>query len=137
MILNLGVAVEPYGDDGVTTGDVAEWLESKYSVMDNFAWLHGDDIAESLANSAAGALETLLMGGVVKNPLARAESEIQARFGEYLEKEEIKFTGQKGVPTQAAIDGVRTRLKKKTRAGRRPSFIDTGLYKSSFKAWVE
>jgi hypothetical protein len=66
-------------------------------------------------------------------------------FVTYLDNEEIAETGQAGVPTAAALAGVRTSLKKKKELknprkrslGRRPSFIDTGMYRDSFKAWVD
>ena len=40
-----------------------------------------------------------------------------------------------GVPTQAALEGKNSRLKVE-RGERRPSFIDGGLFKSSFVAWI-
>lgn len=150
--LHLGVIDVPYAAaDGQSTGDVAEILESKYAVMENFDALHHDEFEELVAISISEAIENLVAGapaGSVK-PFAQACSDIELMFKQYLNDEEIAETGQEGVPTQAALDGVRTSLKKKkeiknakkyrsrVRGTRRPSFIDTGMYRDSFKAWVD
>jgi hypothetical protein len=121
-----------------TTGMIADILEHKYGVMQGFVDLHMPDIAHSLENSMAGALESMMMGApATLDPFGSAMGEIEASFKEqYLQKEEITGTGADGVPTQAAVDGVNHRMKGK-RGERRPSFIDTGLYQASFKAWIE
>jgi hypothetical protein len=70
------------------------------------------------------------------NPLGTATSAIEAQFKNYLDHEDIVQTGAPGVPTEAALKGVNHRLKSK-KGTRRPSFVDTGLYESSFKVWSE
>jgi hypothetical protein len=151
MKLHLGVIDFPYSEEAsVTTGDVAEILEKEYGVMQHFASLHEPEIAEVLEVSAHEAIESILLGApVIPNPFDSAMSDLQRMFNTYLDDEEIAQTGQSGVPTQAALDGVRSALKKRkeikspkkyrsaTRGTRRPSFIDTGTYRASFKAWVE
>lgn len=57
-------------------------------------------------------------------------------FNLFLEREEMAGLDVDGVPTKAALEGRNSRLKKK-RGPRRPSFIDGGLFKASFIAWVE
>jgi len=50
---------------------------------------------------------------------------------------EVEKLGIPGVPTKAALRGVNHRLKHPyRRRGARPSFVDTSLYMSSFKAWA-
>lgn len=121
-----------------STGDVAQWLENKYDVMQGFFDLHEKEIVHSLENSIAGALESLVMGAPPSlDPFGTAMGEIEKTFKfKYIENEEITSTGASGVPTQAALDGVNHRLKG-GRGARRPSFIDTGLYQSSFRAWIK
>ncbi len=150
MILHLGVIDQPYNGKGsVSTGDVAEFLEAKYDVMGNFVGLHMPEIVQFVEISVGEALDSLLMGApTTLNPFGQAAEDIKQIFTTYIDQEEIAQTGETGVPTQAAIDGVRTSLKKKkeikgrkyrsrVRGTRRPSFDDTGLYRDSFIAWVD
>lgn len=153
MILHLGVIDIPYATEGTSTstGDVAEILEKQYSVMGHFADLHHDEIQELVEISFAEAIENVLAGmpPQLAKPMNQAASDIKNLFTTYINDEEIAGTGQGGVPTQAALDGVRTSLKKKkeikniktyrsrVRGTRRPSFIDTGMYRNSFKAWAD
>jgi hypothetical protein len=122
-----------------TTGDVAEILEAKYGVMDTFAFARLPDIARELENSIAGALETLMMGGVSSaNPFSSAETAITTMFKQFLATGAIEHMGIPGVPTQAAKDGVNHRLKHPYAKSnpRRESFIDTGAYSAHFIAWI-
>lgn len=142
--LRLGVADIPYGggQDGVTTGDVAEILEERYEVMRTFYDRHESDIAEALTDAMVGAIETVLSGGPrPNNPLAAAETRIEEMFAKFLSDREIeqpaRFVGRYSIPTMAAILGASSRFKSKKARGRRPSFIDTGLYQNAFRAWVE
>ena len=160
MILHLGVIDMPYADapkkhqrksggtPNETTGDVAEILEAKYGVMEQFFKAHEQDIATSLESSIASALENLIASkgssltkqilAGTSTGLAQAESEIKDKFSNFLSNKEVETLGIAGVPTRAALDGVSHRFKnpyKKRPA--RPSFIDTGLYQTSFRAWVE
>lgn len=118
-----------------TTGDVASILEDKYEVMGTFAEEIGPHIADAIANSMAGAIENLMMGAPSDgDPFGTATGEIEQAFKLFLDQKEMD--GRDGVPTQASLDGVNHRLKIK-KGDPRPSFIDTGLYQSSFKAWVD
>lgn len=166
MILNLGVVDFPYvappaarkapkdparrrprphksheGKYGnITTGDVALILESRYHVMELFWELHGDEIGEDMVNSVSGALETFLMGGPADVDVAgTATSSIEHRFRQMLSLRELDSVGYPGIPTAAAEAGVSHRHKSGFTKNRtpRPSFLDTGLYSASFRAWVE
>lgn len=152
MLLNLGVVDVPYahqppargrrkkrggGAARITTGDVADILEGRYHVMEHFAQIHQADVAAALEDGLAGALETLMMGGSPAASLfATAEGEIEESFKRMIETKELDRLGYPGVPTQASLDGRSSRFKRR-RGPARPSFVDTGLYVGSFKAWVE
>lgn len=123
-----------------TTGDVAGWLEEKYGLMQHFYDAHQTDIAADFENALAGALETVLMGGPApRDVFAGATSKVEERFKTFLSSKEAERVGMAGVPTQAALNGVNHRLKHPYRKSnpRRPSFIDTGMFQASMKAWTE
>ena len=122
----------------MTTGDVAEILEAKYHVMELFWELHQADIARDFEGSMLGSFESLVMGGPITLDLhGTATSKIEDRFKQMLSNKELDSLGYPGIPTAAAEAGVSHRFKRayKRRASR-PSFVDTGLFMSSFKAWV-
>ena len=147
MKLNLGVNDLPYQNEprgkkaklaagNQTTGDVAEILESRYGVMQHFYDKHQADIASDLESSVAGALESVLMGAPLeRNAFGEAESAIQDRFQKFIESKEMD--GQPGVPTKASLLGVSKRFKNKKGSPGRPSFVDTGLYLSNFRSWID
>lgn len=132
-----------------TTGDVAEWLENKYHVMEVFFESKHEAIAKSIEVSVHGAIENMMLGSPhIGSPLEQAASSITTEFKQFLSSREIEAIGIPGVPTQAALDGVSHRFKnprgkyvgkgknKKFRKNpRRPSFIDTGLYQASMTSW--
>ena len=101
--------------------------------------LHLPDIERNLTQSVNAALEARLAGAPASLDLyAEGLSEIEKLFKiDYLSNMEAESAGLRGVvPTKAALEGRSIRFKNK-RGPRRPSFIDSGLYQSSFKAWVE
>ena len=147
MKLHLGVMDGSHGDTE-TIADVAQYLEDKYDVMQNFFNLHEKEISEDFAKSFAIAMEDMMSGLPVGNPFNSATSKTEARFQKFIDLAEIEKMGIEGVPTQAALDGVRSSLKKKkeikgrnyrskVRGTRRQSFYDTGIYMNSFKAWID
>ena len=98
---------------------------------------HKSDVALALEGSLAGALENLLMGAPSSvSPLGEGESKIQAAFQKFLSEKEMDRLGYPGIPTKASLMGLSHRFKGK-HGSPRPSFIDTGLYETSFKAWVD
>jgi hypothetical protein len=126
-------------DSGTTTGDVAMILEAKYHIMRIFSEDFHEVIVNELAIALQGSIVNLMLGGPVvddMNPYEDALEIIKQRFEFFLDSEEMGKLGYPGVPTQAALKGVNHRLKLK-KGDRRPSFIDTGLYQKSFKAWIE
>lgn len=153
MLLRLGVIDVPYANPPPalrrnrsrvargtqTTGDVAEWLETRYHVMEIFAQQHLQDIATDLEEGLKGALESLLAGAPPSlNAFGGACARIEERFRDFLSNREMESLGYPGVPTQAALRGVSHRFKRPyKRRPPRPSFIDTGLYQASETVWVE
>ena len=147
-ILHLGVVDVPYANrpgrrrkvSGTqTTGDVAGFLENRYHVMEHFFQLYQDQIGQDLADAMQGALENLFAGGPASAPpLTGATSKIEDAFKNMLATKELERLGYPGIPTKAALRGVSHRFKRPyQRRAARPSFIDTGLYQASFKAWVD
>lgn len=141
--LHLGVIESKYANskESTDTGDVASILEKNYGVLTGFAVTNSQQIADTLADSYAGALETIVMGGMAGNPASSAMSKISTMMKKYISSREAEWVlapGVKGhpVPTAAALKGVNHRLKSK-RGARRPSFRDTGLYENSLIAWME
>lgn len=138
--LHLGVNDIPYDAGDKTTGDVADILEAKYGVMQNFVDLLGEDIIQrAFTESAGNALEAVVMGAPATISLTGdAEQELEIAFHLFIEQQEMDFRVD-GVPTKASLNGVNHRLKNpyaKTNSSR-PSFRDTGQYLASFRAWVD
>ncbi|OYV61587.1 MAG: hypothetical protein B7Z69_00550 [Actinobacteria bacterium 21-73-9] len=150
-VLRLGVVDIPYvrrptavavnraakgSGEPATTGSVAQILEDRYHVMEVFYETHAEVIGDQIANSIAGAIETLNMGGTPADPFASAAEGLREQFHDFISSAAIEGLGIPGVPTKAALEGVNHRLKS-GRGLRRPSFRDTGLYQASFRAWTE
>jgi hypothetical protein len=129
------------GDPISTTGDVAQLLEEKYHVMEHFFQLHEEDIGNALVESRQISLENLLSGAPATDmPFAAGSAQIENMFKEiFLQGKELDKLGYPGIPTKAAKAGVNPRLAHPHAKGNpeRPSFVASGLYQSSFKAWVE
>ena len=148
--LHLGVVDIAYGNKaGESTGDVAGYLENKYHILEVFSEAEHQTLAKAIENSLAGAIENLMLGvPTVQSPFDQAAENITTAMKNFLSSQEVERMGIPGVPTQAALLGINHRFKnargtyksKKgkrtfTRNPRRPSFIDTGLYQTSLKAW--
>lgn len=149
VILNLGVIDIPYVEIEAdeTTGEVAEKLEIFYGVMQFFVDKHMDYITNRLAMSYTSAINNTLAGNPIPDDvLSDSYGDIEKLFRMFLDNKEMDRK-ERGVPTQASIDGVSHRFKMKNRKRaskervknnpRRPSFIDTGLYQASMKVWKE
>jgi hypothetical protein len=122
-----------------TTGDVAEFLENRYHVMETFFELHSKEIITAFEEVFVGNLENIALGAPVNdNAMAEATSKTEALFKQFISNAEMDGI-QPGVPTAAALKGINHRLAHPYAKGnpQRPSFRDTGLYQSSMKAWVE
>lgn len=124
---------------GETTGDVAEILEAQYSVMEYFFTVHETQIMEALEDGMGLTMEALSLGHPVpEDPFAEAMGKIEQMFREYLDRSEVLGLLGSGPGTAAGRAGVNHRLKHPYAKGNpsRPPFINTGLFQSSFKAWV-
>ena len=130
-----------------TTFDVAERLEEQYHVMELFFEEVGIDlIAKALEHSVESAIQNVFMGSPANDeplipykqgPLNEAMSEIETAFKHFLSLQFLDGVVP-GVPTQAALKGVNHRMKHPyAPRPSRPSFIDTGLYETNFKAWID
>lgn len=141
MKLRLGVADVPYSrKGGQTTGEVAERLEGRYRIMQRFSAAHEDFIKDRLSAALAEGFETLLVSGRAPPDIfAGACSEIEERFRQFLDLRELDAAMDPGIPTKASLRGVNHRLKRPYAKSNppRPSFIDTGAYQASMKAWVD
>lgn len=156
MVIHLGVIDQFYTTPTtgtktpVSTGDVAKWLEDKYGIMDTFAKWNSVKISNDLTKSLSQAVRTAAMGGpVATNPFAAACAKIEQDFRKFLDNDEMANLGIPGTPTAAALAGKTARTKSGKYAKRnrkrngvtvtlgeeRPSFIYSGLYQASFKAW--
>lgn len=120
-----------------TTVDVANFLEEKYGVMAVFYEQYKDSIGNAVVHSLEGALEDIFLGSPNTDPFAEAGQEIASGFREFLLSAQIEELGVPGVPTQASIERRSLRFKDKVSAGPRPSFISTGTYELSMRAWIE
>jgi hypothetical protein len=152
MKLSLGVIDVPEPEGG-TTYSTAVDLEARYGLFSNFAEFDESKIVSSLEDSIAGAIETMMQGGKVKDPFAAATSQIDQDFRDFLSNSVIEKMGVAGVPTKAALEGKSLRFKGRLNAttyvkgkrgksirvygARRPSFIDSGVLQASFKSWVQ
>ena len=127
------------GPISISTGDVAEILEAEYHIMETFYELHEAMIAQEATDSVQDAIDALVMGAPhTLDPFGSVMQTIEARFKQFLSLREMDRLGIPGVPTKAAQMGVSHRFKHPyARRAERPSFIDTGQYQASFKAWVD
>lgn len=158
-VLNLGVMDVPYqfakptrmtkGRKGSlrpsakytqSTVDVARILESKYHVMAVYFRVHGRDVANYMADDVTKALKNIKLGAPVnvikRSVLQEAMSKTEDSFRKFLYTGEAERVGIPGTPTQASIDRKSLRFKSGVNPNGRPSFINTGLYERSFRAWV-
>lgn len=126
---------------GKTAGTVADYLEKQYHIVDVFWAMHGDEVVDLINDIAAERLEKVLAGelNIKDTSLARmskpAMPKIQAMFRNFLDKREMD--GQEGVPTTAAINGISHWYRQERGRGQRPSFVDSGIYRAAFRAWIE
>lgn len=151
MILHLGVDDVPYVGQlaatrkrvlthaqrvygrGKTTGQVMDELESKYHLIGTFLDVENDLISSIVEKAMAVAVDEDAEPTIPQNDLNR----IEARFRQNLTKRRYDGLIQ-GVPTLAALRGISHKYMNPYAArGSRPSFIDTSLYRNSFRAWVE
>jgi len=149
VIIHLGVIDIPYTNGGITTFEVAQILERRYGIMRFFVRQNKATIEKHVTKSLKSALLDLVNGAPLgRDPFAGAMEKVQEDFRDFLDSHGMD--GKPGVPTKAALSGKSSRFKrfspaagaflkgkKPNRPGvPRPSFIDSGLYQATFKAWV-
>jgi hypothetical protein len=137
MKVCLGVVDMPYdyGDTSATTYEVAEALQDNYQLFTHFWEEHQDTILPEVGEALAYSIINHIQHGA---PLTSGEllGETMRSFNIFLEREEMAGLSVDKVPTHAALEGRNSRLKIE-QGERRPSFIDGGLFKSSFIAWID
>ncbi|ECI5140561.1 hypothetical protein DT214_03015 [Salmonella enterica subsp. salamae] len=134
ITFHLGVIDIPYEDENTTTGDVAEYLEEKYQIMQTFFDRYGNDIADLMSKDLAANLENMLAGAPLPaDPFEESMLQVHHLFVAFLDNEEMN--GTEGVPTARALEGISKRFKNR-KGEPRPSFIDTGMFQASMRAWV-
>lgn len=136
MILHLGVDNDIPELSGASTHEVGSILEAKYGLFSAYYENRKEVITEHIANSIVGALEDMQLGAPAGDMFGAAGAAISEDFRNFLNDSTIETLGIPGVPTKAALNGVQS-AKKKKRGPRRPSFIDTGILRKDFKAWVD
>jgi hypothetical protein len=125
---------------GESVYDVANILEEKYHVMEIFFEETQQAIADSIASALTDSLDRLIQTGAAPEDIFPREGqpEIQTAFNAFIDLRMMDGI-QGGVPTGAAKRGVNHNLAHPYAKSNpeRPSFKDTGLYRDSFRAWVE
>ncbi|KAF6596203.1 hypothetical protein G9G39_03800 [Cronobacter sp. EKM101R] len=135
MKLHLGVIDIPYESESTTTGDVAEFLEQKYRIMQTFFDRHGEEIARMMSDDIAASLENMLAGAPpASDPFAESMSRVHDLFMAFLDNSEMN--GMPGVPTRRALEGISKRFRDGKGPRPRPSFVDTGTYQAAMRSWV-
>jgi hypothetical protein len=136
MRLCLGVIDMPYdyGDTSATTWKVAEDLQDRYQLFTHFFETHSDAICAEAGEAVAWSFINHIRHGT-SLPGEELLGETMQQFNIFLEQEEMAGLSVDNVPTRAALEGKNSRLKQE-KGPRRPSFIDGGLFKSSFVAWT-
>lgn len=128
--LHMGHEIAPYARGGKTTDEVSKILEDKYGVMNAFFAKHVDDlISPALEGAVATAIDKVVSSKAKKKEIVfgPALRQIEKGFRSFLDRREMDNMGVRGVPTAASLKGAKERA----------SFVDTGLYRRTFKAWIE
>lgn len=122
-----------------TTGEVAEYLEGHYHLMEIFYETHEEQINELLLQGLVDTFEAQLQGHAPPtiDPFFGALSKIEDIFKQWIATGEAERSGVPGTPTKAARKRRSLRFKSKTSGGPRPSFYDTGQFQEHFRSWME
>jgi hypothetical protein len=127
-----------YGQ-GKSSSQVAIELETRYRIVETFYNLEEDNlIIPLLADDYRDLLDAQMSGlQTVATVTTRTTDKIEQRFRRNLTGR--RYDGViRGVPTRTSQRGIsHLRLKPSAARGSRPSFVNTGLYMRSFKAWEE
>lgn len=119
--------------ESTTTYQVAKILEDRYDVMGVFYKIHHQEIIDRIAKRYLDRVKDLMDGK--PSPRRWPMERIDSLFRDYLSADEWQsYTGE---TIQAAQKGRSSRKKAKKYATGRPAFIDSGLYRRSFRSWIE
>lgn len=128
-----------YPDGRMTTTDVANILEDEYHIVEHFRDFHKVRIEEILHQALVDQMDT----GAVKADLHKIED----LFKEFLNSRDIERLGIPGVPSRVSRRTIKVggymrkgspvRGYRRLGGSLRPSFIHSGLYRDSFRAWLE
>jgi hypothetical protein len=126
----------------MTADRVARILEGKYNIVEVFQEIHKEDI-HNIINEGIGDVAFSMLSenrpftfSKMKNLMKSNTKQIELMFRQFLNFEEMNGMIP-GVPTKAALKGVRHGRGRVTRRGiPRPSFVDTGIYRASFRCWA-
>jgi hypothetical protein len=144
---SLAQAQKAYGSGGKTTGQVAGFLEARYKIMRVF-YEHEKArvIIPAIMTSVKGAVINVMNGqpGTI-DIAAEGMNLIGEAFKDSLTEQKYDaWIGGGKVPTKASLPtktrkgGISHRFKTGVNPkGARPSFVDTGLFRSSFIAWMD
>jgi hypothetical protein len=124
----------------MTAEKVAKILNSKYNILELFYGMYEKEINDIISSNFGQVASNMLSAGrelnkVSKKNLQPGMQEIVGMFRSFIDNEEMN--GRPGIPAQASLMGIRHRRGHRIRHGSRPSFVDTGIYKASFRAWVD
>lgn len=151
--LHLGVEDVPYPEEpqgrnrkgqfrrvhrrNMTTGRLADILESKYGIIEAFSEMYGGEIAVVFKDDMELQLGELFEGKRGRG-YVRASKKIEKLFLNFIYNKELDGVVE-GVPTKASLAGksYRPSQRKFPKGQARPSFVDTGLYSSHMRAWVD
>jgi hypothetical protein len=126
----------------MTAEDVANILEGKYGIVETFSAIHEDEISNIILEGFAEIAERIFEDrgfttATLRNLMKPNTKQVENMFRRFLDREEMNDMVP-GVPTKAARKGIRHGRGRITKSGtQRPSFIDTGIYKASFRAWAD
>jgi hypothetical protein len=142
--LCLGVMPIPY-DSRKDTFDVATILEDRYGIMQKFYELNSQQINDDMAEALSKSLEDFANGFPViplDRVMAQTLGEKSEKFRDFLDTGEVERVGIPGTPTKRSLQRISLRFKnKKTKKGKRSvprsSFLDTLLYRNSFRMWID
>lgn len=160
ITLGLGVidVPEPEGGSTYATGLELEKVYGLFSLMANH---YAKEIADLVGQDAAIGLEMMEKGQTVEIPKVFAVSSegISRLMHTFITSQEVERVaasyGERGIPTQAALDGRSYRFEKGVTAKRwvkkglrgagkevtkraaRPSFIYSGVFEASLKAEIK
>jgi hypothetical protein len=122
--------------DPATVGQI---LETRYGLYTGFFEICGPEIAKYMEEAMSKRLDSLLSReDVSRAVLEEVGTKIERRFVEFLDSYEaeriLATSGPYAVPSKAALEGTITGIREK--GNRRPTFVDTGTLRDSFRAWL-